>query len=89
MPTTRQLRDVYRFPGFKPLANIHGIFGDPMAVVVSLQRRRKKQSAGIVDKRRRPFTIKDHAAFVIFPVATSASISTSPFAACSARGVAP
>ena len=86
MPTTRQLRDLYRFPGFVPLANVHGIFGEPMAVVVTLQRRRKKRRVGFVGKRRLPFTIKGHVVSVTFPVATSASISNSPFVGCSADG---
>jgi hypothetical protein len=41
----RQLRDAYRFPGFTPKAEVHGIFGDPWARMVPLRRRRKKQSA--------------------------------------------
>lgn len=41
----RQLRDTYRFPGFVPLTQVVGVFGDSHAVVVSLRRRRKKQSA--------------------------------------------
>jgi hypothetical protein len=40
----RQLRDAYRFPGFVPLAEVYGVFGDPMQRVVPLRRRAKKQS---------------------------------------------
>ena len=86
MPTTRQLRDLYRFPGFEPLASVHGIFGEPMAVVVTLQRRRKKRRVEFVGKRRLPFTINGHAVSVTFPVATSASMLNSPFVGCSADG---
>ncbi len=89
MPTTRQLRDVYRFPGFEPSAQVHGIFGDSHAVVVTLKRRRKKRRAEYVGKRLRPFTINGHAGSGIFPVATSGSISTSSFAGSSAPGVVP
>jgi hypothetical protein len=88
MPSTRQLRDVYRFPGFVPLATVHGIFGDSHAVVVTLQRREKKQPAGRVAKFRTPFTINGRGMFGTFPVATSGSISTSPFVGFSAHGVA-
>ncbi len=42
---SKRLRDAYRFPGFVPLAAVHGVFGDPKAVVLSLSRRRKKQRA--------------------------------------------
>ena len=89
MPTTRQLRDVYRFPGFEPSAQVHGIFGDSHAVVVTLKRRRKKRRAEYVGKRLRPFTINGHARSGIFRVATSGSISISPFVGSNARGVAP
>jgi hypothetical protein len=89
MPTTRQLRDLYRFPGFVPRATLHGIFGDSWAVVLSLQRRGKKQSAAAAGKYRRPITISDRAGYAISPVAIGASISTSSFAASSAAGVAP
>jgi hypothetical protein len=89
MPTTRQLRDAYRFPGFDPLATVHGLFGDPYAVVVTLQRRGKKRLVGFVDKSRPPFTIKGIAKSGTSPVETSASISHSPFGEYSAAGVAP
>jgi len=42
MSKTGRLLDVYRFPGFEPCARVHGIFGDPYAVVIPLRRRRKK-----------------------------------------------
>ena len=37
--------DEYRFPGFRPKAKIKGIFGDPRARVITLQRSQKKQHA--------------------------------------------
>jgi hypothetical protein len=89
MPTPRQLRDLYRFPGFTPLATLHGIFGDSWAVVLTLQRREKKRSAVAAGKRGRPFTINDHAEYAISLAAIGASISTSSFAASSALGAAP
>jgi hypothetical protein len=39
MSKTRRLLDVYRFSGFEPCAPVHGIFGDPSAVVIPLRRR--------------------------------------------------
>jgi hypothetical protein len=42
----RRLLDVYQFPGFRPKAQIKGIFGDPKACVLQLERRQKKQCAG-------------------------------------------
>jgi hypothetical protein len=44
----RQLRDAYRFPGFTPMQIIHGVFGNPLARVVDLRRRQKKQPAEFV-----------------------------------------
>ena len=38
----KHLIDTYRFPGFKPLATVRGIFGDPKARVIRLVRRGKK-----------------------------------------------
>jgi hypothetical protein len=89
MPTPRQLRDLYRFPGFTPRATLHGIFGDSWAVVLTLQRQGKKRCAAVVGKLRQPFTINDHAEYAISPAAIGASISTSSFAVSSALGAAP
>lgn len=89
MPAKPQLRDVYRFPGFEPLATVRGVFGDPYAVVVTLQRRRKKRCAVLADRCRRFFTISGRVAFGTCPVATSVSMSSSPFGACRAGGVVP
>ena len=44
-PTRRRLSDAYRFPGFRALEPIKGVFGDPRARVVTLVRRSKKQPA--------------------------------------------
>ena len=44
----RQLRDGYRFDGFSPGSSVRGVFGDPYAVVISLQRRQKKLNAASV-----------------------------------------
>lgn len=44
---SRRLRDAYRFPGFVPLAGVQGVFGDPKAVIVKLNRRRKKRRCAV------------------------------------------
>jgi hypothetical protein len=88
MSTTRHLRDLYRFPGFEPLATLHGVFGDPNAVVLTLRRRRKKRPAGDAVNDCRSSTINGRAGFATSPAATDASISTSPSGAFSAGGVA-
>lgn len=52
MPTStkrpRRLLDAYRFPGFRPQATVKGVFGNPKARVITLVRRGKKPSAGVV-----------------------------------------
>jgi hypothetical protein len=42
MGRARRLVDVYRFPAFRPRAAVCGVFGDPKARVVRLERRGKK-----------------------------------------------
>jgi hypothetical protein len=44
MKKIKRLEDVYRFPGFRP-ARLHGVFGDPQAVMLRLKRRGKKRCA--------------------------------------------
>lgn len=41
MGRERRLVDVYRFPAFRPRAAVRGVFGDPNASVVRLERREK------------------------------------------------
>ena len=79
MAKFKQLRDLYRFPGFIPSQHIRGVFGDPMAVVVSLKRCRKKRFAASAGKPPSATTISDPDAFAIFRAATDASVSPSSF----------
>jgi hypothetical protein len=73
MPTPQQLRDLYRFPGFVPLARIQVFARDPQAVLLTLQRRQKKQSAACVDKRTFVAMTTGHATCVTWPVVTGVS----------------
>ena len=56
MAKHKQLRDVYRFPGFYPQQKTSGIFGDSRAVLIRLKRRGKKQSVVPVGLSIEPFT---------------------------------
>ena len=38
-PCKKRLLDAYRVPGFRPLEEVKGVFGDPQARVVTLVRR--------------------------------------------------
>ncbi len=45
MDKKRRLLDEYQFPGFRPRSKIKGVFGDPKARVIRLERTQKKQHA--------------------------------------------
>ncbi len=47
MGKKRRLLDEYRFSGFRPRAEVKGIFGDSNAIVIKLKRAQKKQYAGV------------------------------------------
>ena len=89
MQNQRRLEDAYRFPGFVPEATVRGVFGDPKARIVRLQRLRKKRPAERVEPRRAPSTIARRAASATSPVATPASTWRSKFAASAAAGARP
>lgn len=88
MAKFKQLRDLYRFPGFVPQARIRGVFGDSLAVVITLQRRRKKRFAAPAGKYRGPTTTSDSGVPEISPVATSMSTLPTPSAESRVRGAA-
>ena len=48
MRKRQRLVELYAFPGFRPRAGVGGVFGDPKARVVFLERRGKKPGAGCV-----------------------------------------
>src|SRR6188472_3451605 len=56
MRKLKRLQDVSRFPGFVPLAEVRGIFGDPWAVVITLRRRRTRRAAGRAGEDLAPST---------------------------------
>jgi hypothetical protein len=82
-----RLPDTYRFPGFCPAAIVRGIFGDPKARIVTLQRRRKKRPAASAVNPSAPITTASRGASATCRVATPVSTWRSRFAASSADGV--
>ena len=56
MRERQRLVDLYAFPGFGPRAGVVGVFGDPNARVVRLERRGKKRAAGCAGYERVVFT---------------------------------
>ena len=86
MSKLKRLQDIYGFPGFVPMAQVRGIFGDPYAVVITLRRRRKKRTAGCVGGRSALSTTSGHDACETFPAATGGCTSNSGCAGLIAPG---
>jgi len=87
MAKFKLLHDLYRFPGFVPLAGIRGIFGEPLAVVIPLKRRRKKRFVAAVERCITATTTNDLDGYAISPVATNTFISPFPCAESLVPGV--
>jgi hypothetical protein len=84
-----RLPDTYPFAGFRPVAIVRGIFGDPKARVVTLQRRRKKRPAASVASPNAPITTASSAASATCRVATPVSTWSSRFDGFSVASVVP
>ena len=87
MAKFKNLYDLYRFPGFVPHPKVQGVFGDPRAVLITLQRRRNKRCAASAVMSTTPTTTIDYDALGISPVATNASTSFSISEGSSVLGV--
>jgi hypothetical protein len=86
MAKSKHFRDLYRFPGFIPEGRIKGIFGDPLAVLVTLRRSRKKRSVRAAAKPAGLGTTSGVGVSGISPVATNASTFFAFGAGFNARG---
>ena len=73
MRNIKNLWDIYQFPGFRVERRVAGVFGDPYALVLRLQRRGKKRFAGSAAVRTGHSTTARFAGFETFPVETVAS----------------
>ncbi len=71
----KQLTDSYRFFGYEPQKEITGIFGDPKAIIICLNRIKKKQSVHYAQKLIRVITTEKSDTYVIFLVAINEYIS--------------
>jgi hypothetical protein len=78
----KHILDAYRFPFFRPLEKIRGLFGDSKARIITLVRRSKKQSATPVAELNPVGTTRSSDEFAIFPVATHEFIWRSRFDGC-------
>jgi hypothetical protein len=71
----KRLIDTYRFPGFRPLAKVCGIFGDPKAIVIRLERMEKKLIVVLVENQAIAFMITELNGLEIFHVEIKEYIS--------------
>jgi hypothetical protein len=82
---SKRLSDTYRFRGFKPQAKIIGIFGDPKARVVRLERTGKKLSVVPVGSLATVITIAASGEFETSRAGIQKSSSSSRSVASSAK----
>jgi len=76
--TRKRLSDAYRFDGFRPLEELHGVFGDRVARVITLVRRSKKSAARDVRAHVRGTTTSEFSR-EICPVEVAESIWISKY----------
>jgi hypothetical protein len=89
MRKRQRLVDLYGFPGFRPRAGVGGVFGDPKARVVFLERREKKPAAGCAAGARVESTNASFDGYEIFRrekrASTSSARSDASFADAAGR----
>jgi hypothetical protein len=71
------LKDMYRFPGFRPLATLVKHPDDPKGYVLTLNRRQKKPHVLVAAKQCMVFAVAGYTACVIWMPVTPISIWTS------------
>jgi hypothetical protein len=74
MKKAKRLTDAYRFPGFKPQQIIVGVFGDPRARVIKLNRVEKKHIVRNAERSIMVFMTARCVVSAIFRAATQGSI---------------
>jgi len=83
------LKDMYRFPGFHPLAMLVPHPCDPKGYVLTLKRRQKKVCAPVAGKRFADSAVAVYTAYVTWMPVTPIFIWTSNTGGLPARTVAP
>lgn len=69
MKTKTTLASLYSFPGFKAMANLKGIYGDPESRIITLKRCQKKQFVLAVEQACVPIMIRSVNVFVTYLLA--------------------
>jgi len=87
MHKNKRLIDSYQFDGYKPSETLKGIFGDPKARIIQLQRREKKRFVHCVAPHTGVITTERHVAYAIFPVEICEFTSIWRYAEFNAGGV--
>jgi len=85
----KRLLDAYRVPGFRPLDEVKGVFGDPLARVVTLVRRSKKHAAEPAAASTPAGTTAARAGCATCPAGRTGSIWSLRFDAFAARTARP
>lgn len=85
----KTLYDAYRFPGFTPVRELKGVFGDRKARVIRLNRRSKKLSVAPAGQFTRAGTTGRPDRFATYRVATTGFTSRSTCDAFAAGSAAP
>lgn len=86
MSKKKRLVDGYQFPGFRPKTTIKGIFGDPKARVIRLERRQKKRFAAHAENLIEVITTERCAGYGIYRAARCGFIWKWRYAAYFASG---
>jgi hypothetical protein len=68
MEKRKRLLDEYRFPGYRPNAEVRGVFGDPRARIIRLERAQKKRFVVVVVRFTGATTTRRYGGFEICPV---------------------
>jgi len=83
------LKDLYRFPGFRPLSRLRPHSQDPKGYVLTLQRCQKKQYAHAVAKQLKGFGLIETTKYVILILVMHIYTLNSNTVGSSARTVRP
>lgn len=83
----KRLIESYRFKGYEPSENLTGIFGDPKARVIHLNRREKKQFVHCAALHTKVITTERRAECATFPAETHVSASNWRYAVWNAGDV--
>jgi hypothetical protein len=70
MGKKRGLQDEYQFPGFRPSREIRGIFGDPKARIIRLERTEKKRDVVVAASQIEATTTRRCGRYGICPAGT-------------------